>query len=161
VKNPANPLVFIIDSNAAYRKILNSCLNALNFTNLRTFECCEECLDSEEKPDIVILDNNLKDYHLSGLDFLIGHKQEFPDTHFLFFSSDPDVDVAVRSIKWGASDYFIKGKKGLEKLVVRFNNLIQSYNVMRRKKVEYNLALFSLGMFGFIFAAAIFFYSLS
>lgn len=158
MKNPANPLIYIIDKNEGYKKILNACLKALKFNNLRTFESCEECLDSSEIPDIVILDHAMKEYHISGLDFLIRHKQKYASTHFLFFSSDASVDVAVRSIKWGASDYFIKSKKGLEQLILRFTKLIQSYREIRRKKLVYNAALFSLGIVSIVFAIAIILY---
>jgi DNA-binding NtrC family response regulator len=159
VKNPANPLIYIIDSNANYRKILSTCLKALKYNNLKTFESCEDCLKTDNTPDIVILDHTMKEYHITGLDFLISYKQKYSDTDFLFFSSDPSVDVAVRSIKWGACDYFIKGRKGIEELIVRFNSLIKSYSVMRRKRIEYNVALVSLGMLSIIFAVAIFLYN--
>ncbi len=159
MKNPANPLIYIIDSNSGYRKILDTCFNALKFSNLRTFETCEACLESDEIPDIIILDHAMKEYHISGLDFLISYKQQYSNTHFLFFSSDASVDIAVRSIKWGACDYFIKSKKGLEQLILRFNNLIQSYKLMRRKQFVYNAAIISLGMFSLVFAIAILLYN--
>jgi DNA-binding NtrC family response regulator len=159
VKNPANPLIYIIDNNSGYRKILDACFRALKFTNLQTFETCESCLESEEIPDIIVLDHSMKEYHISGLDFLIRYKQHFSKTHFLFFSSDANVDVAVRSIKWGACDYFIKSKKGLEQLILRFNNLIHSYKLMRRKQFVYNVSIVSLGMFSLVFAIAILLYN--
>lgn len=159
MKNPANPLIYIIDNNSGYRKILDACFRALKFTNLRTFETCESCLESNETPDIIVLDHAMKEYHISGLDFLIRYKQHFSKTHFLFFSSDASVDIAVRSIKWGACDYFIKSKKGLELLILRFNNLIQSYKLMRRKQFIYNASIVSLGMFSLVFVIAILLYN--
>jgi DNA-binding NtrC family response regulator len=160
VKNPTNPTIHIIDNNSGYRKILDACFKALKYTNLRTFETCEACLESNEKPDIIILDHAMKEYHISGLDFLIRYKHQFSNTHFLFFSSDASVDVAVRSIKWGACDYFIKSKKGMEQLILRFNNLIQSYRAMRRKQLVYNASILSLGMFSLVFVLAILLYNM-
>lgn len=159
MKNPTNPLIYIVDQNAGYRKILYACFHALNYTNLQTFETCEACNESDEIPDIIILDHSMKEYHISGLDFLISKRSKYSNTHFLFFSSDANADVAVRSIKWGASDYFIKSKKGLEQLIYRMDTLIKSYRIIRRKKIVYNAAVVSLGMFSLIFVIAILIYN--
>ncbi len=143
----------------SYQKILNACLNALNFNNLRTFDTCEECIDSREIPDIVILDHKTKEYHLSGLDFLIRYRQNYSETHFLFLSSDANVEVAVNTIKWGASDYIIKSRKGLEQLVLKINLLINSYKKIKRNRIEWIASLVLLGMFSLVFLSAILLYN--
>ncbi|MGD2035017.1 MAG: response regulator, partial [Bacteroidales bacterium] len=152
-------LIYIIDQNEGYRKVLKTCLEALSFSNIRIFDACEECHALNEVPDIIILDHITKEYRISGLDFLIGTKAQYPGSHFLFFSSDASVDVAVRSIKWGASDYFVKSKKGLEQLIVRVNMLVKSYKQLRRKEIVYRSAVVSLGMFSLLFCLAVFLYS--
>jgi DNA-binding NtrC family response regulator len=159
VKNPVNPTVFIIDKSSSYRIIIKNILEALGYYNLYTFSNSEECNTVKIIPDIIILDYNLGENSQSGLDFLRQNKIRFSKAHFFFLSSNTDLEIAVDSIRWGACDYIIKNKKGLEKLIVKLERLVNAEKKYYRKYLYYKAALISLGMVSVIFVVAVILYN--
>jgi DNA-binding NarL/FixJ family response regulator len=159
VKNPKDPVIYIIDNSHTYREIVKNCLEALNFSNVHTFAKSEELSAFNLIPDIIILDHELGANRTNGLDFFIKFRRDHPNTHFLFFSSNTRIEIAVESIKSGAYDYIIKSKIGLDRLVKRFNRLIASQMRIRKMKIAYNAAILSLSMVGLIFVVAIILYN--
>lgn len=159
MKNPKKPIIFIIDNSHTYREIVKNCLEALNFSNVHTFSKSEELSAFNLIPDIIILDHELGTNTTNGLDFFMKFRLDQPDTHFLFFSSNTRIDIAVESIKSGAYDYIVKSKIGLDRLVKRFNGLIAAQMRVRKAKLAYNTAVLSLSMVGLIFFVAIILYN--
>jgi DNA-binding NtrC family response regulator len=159
VKNPKNPIIYMIDNSHIYCEIVKNCLEALNYNNIHTFSKCEEVGILSITPDIVILDQELGSNRLKGFDFFRKYKMLNPDTHFIFFSSNTSIEVAVNSIKMGAFDYIVKSKFGLERLVKRFNNLIASQIRIQNRKKILNAAVVSLSMVSLIFILAIILYN--
>jgi DNA-binding response OmpR family regulator len=159
VKNPKDPIVYIIDNSHTYSEIIKNCLEALNFCKIYTFSKCEDIAVVQLSPDIVILDHELGINRMKGFDFFKEYKTQHPETHFIFFSSDTSIEVAVSSIKTGAYDYIIKSKAGLERLIKRFHGLIASQIRMHYRKKVYNVALVSLSMVSLVFIVAIILYN--
>jgi DNA-binding NarL/FixJ family response regulator len=159
VKNPSNPLIFIIDHSQAYRNIVKNCLQALDYKNICTYSNSEEMQKSKLSPDIIILDQELGDHQTKGLDFFVTHKTHYPNTHFIFLSSNTKIEIAVDSIKFGAYDYIIKSRIGLERLIMRINGLVNTQIERRDQMKIYNTAVISLGMFSLIFVLAVFLYN--
>jgi DNA-binding NarL/FixJ family response regulator len=159
VKNPIDPTVFIIDKSSSYRIIIKNILEALGHYDLHTFSNTEECNTVKIDPDIIILDNDLGANSQSGLDFLRQKKMRFSKAHFLFLSSNTNLEIAVDSIRWGASDYIFKSKTGLEKLIVKLERLVNSEKEYYRKNLYYKAALISLGLVCIIFTMAVILYN--
>jgi two-component system, OmpR family, response regulator len=159
VKNPKDPIIYIIDSSRTYREIVKNCLEALNFTNVHSFAKSEEIVAFQLIPDIIILDHEFGPNQIKGLEFFQRFRPSHPDTHFIFFSSDARVDIAVESIKSGAHDYIIKSKIGLDRLMKRFTGLITLQLKLRSKKMAFNAAILSLSMVSIIFIVAIILYN--
>ena len=110
-------------------------------------------------PDIIILDNNQGKDHLSGVEFFRVYRQRYQTTHFLFLSSNTNLDIAVNAMKLGAYDYIIKSKLGLERLIVRVDKLVNVYRNDLRRKNFHHLTLFSIGILSMIFFVAIYLYT--
>lgn len=159
LRNPRNPLIFVIDSNASYRKIIRSCLKALNYCNIHLFQSTGECLLAEGSPDIIILDNNQGKDHLTGVEFFRIYRKKFQTAHFLFLSSNTNLDVAVNAMKLGAYDYIVKSKWGLERLIERVDKLVNVYRKDLRRKIIHRITLVTLGIFSIIFLLAILIYT--
>lgn len=158
LRNPKNPLIYVIDSNDSYRKIIRSCLLALNYRNISLFKSTGECLVENNSPDIVILDNNLGPDRISGLEFFRIYRKRFEKSQFLFLSSNSDLEVAVNAMKLGAYDYIIKSKMGLEQLIERVDKLINVYRRDLKRRKFHRIALLSIGLFSLIFIFAIILY---
>jgi DNA-binding NtrC family response regulator len=158
VKNPKEPVIFIIDNSHIYKEIVKNCLEALSFRNIYTFSNCEATDTFGLVPDIVILDHELGSDGMKGIDFFRKHKSVNPHAYYIFFSSNTSIDLAVNSIRAGAFDYIVKSKAGLEHLIKRFNYLICSQVKLQKKKKILNAAIFSLGLVCLIFLTAIMLY---
>jgi DNA-binding NarL/FixJ family response regulator len=159
VKNPSNPLIYIIDHNPVYRNIVKNFLEALDYKNIRSYSNCEEMQKANLSPDIIILDQELGKNQMKGLDFFIKFKTTYRDTHFIFLSSNTNIEIAVSSIKLGAFDYIIKSRIGLERLITRISGLISNQKKSKARTKTYNTAIVSLGMFSLIFVLAIILYN--
>ncbi len=149
----------MIDKNDSYRRIIRSCLTALNYHNIHMFSSPGDCLMDSGSPDIIILDNNQGKDHLSGVEFFRTYRQRFQTTHFLFLSSNTNLDIAVNAMKLGAYDYIIKSKLGLERLIERVDKLVNVYRNDLRRKNFHRLTLFSIGVLSLIFLLAIYLYT--
>jgi DNA-binding NarL/FixJ family response regulator len=159
VKNPSHPLIFTIDNSPVYRKIIKSCLEALDYKNIHTYSNCEEMQSAKLTPDIIILDQDFGNKQMKGLDFFIRYKVTNPNVHFIFLSSNTKIEIAVDSIKFGAYDYIIKSRIGLERMVMRINGLVNNQKIIRAQKKVSNAVILSLGMFSIIFVTAVILYN--
>jgi DNA-binding NtrC family response regulator len=158
LKNPKNPLIYVIDTNPSYRKVISGCLSALNYRNIDSFSTIGDCLLANGTPDIIILDNEQGEEHLTGLEFFRVYRKRFQQTHFLFLSSDNNLDVAVDAIKMGAYDYIVKSKIGLERLIERVDKLVKVYRNDLKRKHLYIFTLLSLGVLCIVFITAVLLY---
>jgi len=160
VKNPKNPLIYIIDKSAAYRLQLKASLAAISLHNLQFFDNTEACLDFGGVPDIIILDDIQENECMSGIDFLRIYQNRYRKSIFLFLSTNNNLDDAVSAIKLGATDYVVKSKVGLNRLTRRIDKLVQSQLFDSKKKKFLKTAVFFLGTFSFLLATAIILYNL-
>lgn len=114
------PLVYIIDRNKAYREVVQNCLEAVQFNNIKHYDNGESCYSRLDiQADIIILDYFLGDDTWNGIDFMTEYKRVSPKTNFIFMSSDSDLKKAVEAIKKGASDYILKSKRTIPQLAKR------------------------------------------
>ncbi len=142
MQNTKNPLIFIVQDSIVYKDLIVSHLSAKNFKNLKTFKSGEECMKSMHlKPDIIVLDYSFEG--ITGLDLMLKLKENHPETSFIFLSAQNDVEVAVKIMKMGASDYIVKNDKAPQ-------NLIRSieYSIKANKKEKLKKG-FQVGVIGF------------
>jgi len=84
-----------------------------------------EALSLLERKDLdaAIIDINLGDEEMTGIDFLLAFKARFPDRPAIMGSGRGDVDTVVKCLKLGADDYIEKpfGPAELEKKLAKFS----------------------------------------
>lgn len=98
-----------------------------NSLKISTFTDWENCLTAvSEDTDIVILDYFLKNKNV-GLKVLKAIKKINPITEVIMFSSNQDLAQAIDSIRLGAKDSIIKGRKGsLRKIISLVGKIVQA-----------------------------------
>ena len=86
--------------------------------------------------DIVILDMNFSGLVNSGNEgiFWLNHiKDEKPETEVILMTAYADIDLAIRGLKEGASDFLVKPWKN-EKIVQTIKDILESKKTSQRKK---------------------------
>ena len=126
-----DPLIFIVDDNFVYNKLIATHLKRNKFQRIECFLSGEECMNNlSKKPDIVI-----QDYHMdgmSGIEVLKESKKRNPTTEFIFLSGDDSYEIAANTIKYGAYDYLVKDRLAFKKLVEKIRK-IQSVKLKNSK----------------------------
>ncbi|MFA6599148.1 MAG: response regulator [Ignavibacteriaceae bacterium] len=82
--------------------------------------------------DLIFSDNSIPTF--DGVDALRFAKKVQPNTPFIFFSGTIEEDVAIEAMRWGATDYVLKGK--LSKLGLTAKRILLD----SRQKKELDLA---------------------
>jgi len=146
MRNTKNPLIFVVEDNQMYNKLVVSYLKTNKFTNVESYLSGEEVLKNMQKnPDIIIQDYLLEG--MTGIEVLIKAKKSNPDVEFIFLSGQDSIDIAINSMKYGAYDYIVKDQMALQKLV----NKIQKINsvtelVKSNKRYKVGVVLFFIGL---------------
>ena len=105
---PEHPILLVDDESSWLHSLAFTLEYTGNYNNLLT------CNDSREligmlrcqKVGLVLLDLVMP--HISGEDLLVQVAQEFPDVPVIVLSGLNQLDTAVRCMKFGAFDYFVK-----------------------------------------------------
>jgi two-component system, NtrC family, response regulator AtoC len=136
-----DPIIYIVDSNQYYQKIILTCLEALNYKNVTLFYDGESCLNSTSQiPDIVVLDYNLGEGKLNGIETMKRFSGFSKTPNFIFLSSNIKVDIAVDAIRGGASDYILKSKSGLMRLAKQVDILQNKLQNQQNKQARQSIA---------------------
>jgi len=104
-----NLLIYVVEDNRVYNKLVVKFLNDQGFANVKPFHAGKECIMEVKnggRPNIVIQDYNLED--MTGLDVLVNVKKVSKKTEFIFFTGNESMEVAINTIKYGAYDYIVK-----------------------------------------------------
>ena len=122
-------LIYIVDDEETISKLLEHWVTKKWGYEARTFTTGEECLDNLNTiPDAIILDIMLPG--IGGVDTLKRIKSQYPDIPVIMLSAQGKVDVAIETIKLGATDYFSK-PVDFTKLEVGVKNAIQTHDLSR------------------------------
>lgn len=146
MQDSKNPLIFVVEDNSMYNKLVVSYLKTNKFTNVESYLKGEDALSNMHKqPAIVIQDYLLEG--MTGIEVLIKAKKTNPNVEFIFLSGQDSIDIAINSMKYGAYDYIVKDQMALQKLV----NKIQKINsvtelVKTNKRYKVGVVLFFIGL---------------
>lgn len=105
---PEQP-VLIVDDEASWLKSVSLLLErSLGLVNIRSCQDSREAMTllEQEPASLILLDVTMP--HLSGEALLQLIKEHYPETPVLMLSGRNEIDIAVRCIKHGAFDYFVK-----------------------------------------------------
>ena len=122
-------LIYIVDDEETISKLLEHWVEKKWGYEARTFVTGEDCLDNLNTiPDAIILDIMLPG--IGGVETLKQIKARYPDIPVIMLSAQGKVDVAIETIKLGATDYFSK-PVDFTKLEVGVKNAIQTHDLSR------------------------------
>ena len=146
MRNTKNPLIFVVEDNQMYNKLVVSYLKTNKFTNVESYLSGEEALNNMTKnPDIVIQDYLLEG--MTGIEVLIKAKKTNPDVEFIFLSGQDSIDIAINSMKYGAYDYIVKDQMALQKMVNKINKINSVTElVTSNKRYRVGVILFFVGL---------------
>lgn len=137
------PLIFIVEDNKSYSKVIEHYLKNNGYENVMTFASGENCLDQLDlRPDIVIQDYKLQG--ISGLNVLQRVKNVLPYTEFIFLSAQDSIEIAVSTIKYGAFDYIVKDDVALQRMMQKIENIIRLQRLRRRYQILKVLIIINL-----------------
>ncbi|MBI3235156.1 MAG: response regulator [Bacteroidetes bacterium] len=106
----------------------------------------QECLEALKKCDVIILDYYLDDGN--GIDVLREIKTQAPNLPVIFLSGQEYVNIAIRSLKFGAFDYLEKSKLNFNKLMEVITKAIEQGKLFSREERLRKIRSFpSLGLF--------------
>jgi DNA-binding NtrC family response regulator len=146
MQNKKNPLIFVVEDNHIYNKLVVSYLKTHKFTRVESYLTGEEALENMHKnPDIVIQDYLLDG--MSGIDVLIKAKKIHPLVEFIFLSGNDSIDIAVNTMKYGAYNYIVKDQMALQKLVEMIQKINSAVELVQTKKsFKLGVILFFVGL---------------
>ncbi len=99
--------VSIIEDHAEFRKGIYYILNSTEgFTCVGEFESVKSALESEEVPEVILLDINLPG--ISGIEGISFLKKKFPDVKIIMLTVFDDDKKVFHSILSGADGYLLK-----------------------------------------------------
>jgi DNA-binding NtrC family response regulator len=122
-------LIYIVDDEETIARLLEHWVTKKWGYQSHVFPSGEACLESlNVLPDLVLLDIMLPG--IGGVDTLKEIKQHHPELPVIMLSAQGKVDVAIETLKLGATDYFSK-PVDFAKLEVSIKNAIQSHDLAR------------------------------
>ncbi|MFM7078255.1 MAG: response regulator [Bacteroidota bacterium] len=128
--------IFIVDDDPVLAEMLKDHLSKMTSYKIQIFETGEDCLKQmDQKPGIVFLDfylNSVNKDAMDGLDILQEIKKIDPEVDVVMLSGQDKIEVAVKTMQYGAFDYIVKGESSFyraEKAV---------FNIYRFKKLQGN-----------------------
>ncbi|HPT31316.1 MAG TPA: sigma-54 dependent transcriptional regulator [Prolixibacteraceae bacterium] len=125
--------IFIVDDNDLYARVLKKQIE--NKDN-EVFVCLsgQDCLGNlDKRPSIITLDFRLPD--IDGHELLARILEYDPGIHVLVISGQDDIDTAVKLLKNGAYDYFVKGPDTREKLTHAIKNIHQTDQLRNENEI--------------------------
>lgn len=132
-------LIFVVEDNRVYNKLIVSYLKTNKFNNVMPFYSGEDTINNlYRNPDIIIQDFLLDG--MNGIDVLKKAKEQNPDIEFIFLSGQDNIDVAINTMKYGAYDYIVKDQMALKKMVNKINK-IQSVNKLVKSNKRYRVGV--------------------
>lgn len=154
MENIKDQLIFVVEDNQMYNKLIISYLKTNKFVNIESYLSGEDVLKNmHKKPYIVIQDYLLNG--MSGIDVLLKAKKTNPDVKFIFLSGQDSIDNAITSMKFGAFDYIVKDQMALQKLVNKINKInLVTEQVSLKEHYKIGVVLFFIGI-GLLIVATI------
>jgi len=130
--------IFIVDDDPVLAEMLKDHLTKMTNYEVKVFDTGEECIQQlAQKPGIVFLDfylNSVNKDAMNGLEILQEIKKSDPEVDVVILSGQDKIEVAVKTMQYGAFDYIVKGESAFyraEKVV---------FNIYRYKKLQGNAA---------------------
>jgi len=135
-----NPLIYIVDDDMSFRRMIDAFLKQNRLTNIKQFPSGEEMLEhfAKEPSEIVVQDYELGVGKLNGLEIFKKAKEIKPQIDFIFLSGQNDINTVVEIIKSGAFDYVVKDDTAKDNLLNRIKKLVFQKRLQQNQKLLKN-----------------------
>ncbi len=121
----AKGYIYIIEDNPTWATTLMAHLNKMGYKT-ESFASGEEFFkkvnSNKEIPEIVIIDYHLEG-KMTGLDVLQSVKKINPRVYAIMFSGQESLEIALKTLDFGAYDYVVKGEDAIERLKMILQNI--------------------------------------
>lgn len=129
--------IFIVDDDQFYANILDAKLNSTGKFQIHQFHSGKDCLkNSFKQPDLIFLDHLLGD--MTGFEVLKEIKATYPNIHIVILSGQKEMKVAIQSLRFGATDYLLKGsddkEPNLKKIIEDCHNISTARQSIQKKR---------------------------
>jgi DNA-binding NtrC family response regulator len=104
-------ILFVIEDNRTEGMLLQLALSEIEALDVRIFPTATAMLNSELKPDIVIVDINLPD--MNGMELIKRIQEADPNTRIVAVSAQRDIDVVAQVQAQGVYNYLVKSESCL------------------------------------------------
>ena len=134
--------ILIVDDNADIRNIIKELISDAGFKTRVAANFNQALSEIDKKlPDVAILDVKLDKSDNDGIELLSHIKSKNKDVQVIIISRHANVEMAVKSLKYGAFE-FIEKPFDQERLLNFVNRAVENFNLKKQNK-EYESRLFS------------------
>jgi signal transduction histidine kinase len=125
------PLIFVVDDDRFYLKMIEQQFKSASYTRLHTFTTGDSCINNLHlMPDIILLDYNLRE--TTGIEVLKKIKLYNQDAFVFFLSAQEEIEVAINSLKHGAFGYVVKDEFAFRNILEEIKGII-SYQAIAQE----------------------------
>jgi DNA-binding NtrC family response regulator len=154
-------IVFVLDSNVVYQRIITQYLQVAGIRSVIVFSDPDKMyLSLKLHPDILISEYLFYKDTLRGRQVLSKVRKVSPSTDIYFHTSLRDVDAAVSAMQSGATDYIIKSSTALDELARKVIQRLQFRRSLGKSKKTLRHLIGYLSIVILALAGMILFYSL-
>jgi len=131
---PDQPLIFVVDDDIAFCKLLERELQREGYVNIEVFNNGNDCLSALHKsPDIVFLDYRLEP-QCDGLVVLKNIKDLSHDNFVIMLTAAEKIELAIDSLRIGAYDYIVKNERAFVKIKNRIKKIIKEKQLNEKSR---------------------------
>ena len=153
-------LIFVVEDNLLFNKMVSDYLRKQNFANLKSFVSGQDCIKAVKQgefPDIVIQDYFLDD--MNGVEVMKAVKKKSKKSEFIFLTANTDIEVVIDSMKLGALDYIVKDKGDVLNRLGEKVHKVTKLILIKRKNRNLRIAMiFSLIVLSLIIISGLLLY---
>jgi len=145
--------IFLVDDDPFIRRSLEIKLKGNEVYNLFSFssgESCIKALEEADDPDLIIMDYNMGDHLMNGMEAMLKIKELKPTTEVAILSAQDEIPIVVDILNNGAIEYLTKEhvlgvnvEKSVEDIIAKKelkDEIARKNEEIRRQKVELEIA---------------------
>ena len=136
MKNPPKIIIFLVDDDALFLKVLAmDFMQKENFT-IETFATGKSCIENLAKNlDLIVLDYHLDGIEknaINGMETLDKIKKYNAKIPVIMLSSQDNIEVAIDCMHHGANDYVVKSKTAFLRLQSIIDRIFKYQNIEKQ-----------------------------
>lgn len=131
---PKEKLIFVVEDNKLYSFLLDYKLHLNTEYTFISFSEGDECIESLiMKPDVIVLDQDLPG--INCLEVLKKIKAFNKDIQVIVLASSDEKESRTNVLKYGAYDYFVKGKDSAKEIDRLISKIFDSIQIRNKEKL--------------------------